>query len=64
MCHERQRDTYNDNGVWTCDNFLGLESVMIGVLIAMTLIAVGLAIEVVKDRAKIAELEHKESDWL
>ena len=37
---------------------------MIGVLIAMTLIAVGLAIEVIRDRAKIAELEHKENDWL
>lgn len=37
---------------------------MIVVLIAMTLIAVGLAIEVIRDRAKIAELEHKESDWL
>lgn len=37
---------------------------MIGVLIAMTLIAVGLAIEVVKDKARISELEHKESDWL
>ena len=37
---------------------------MIGVLIAMTLIAVGLAIEVIRDRAKIAELEHKEEEWL
>lgn len=37
---------------------------MIGVLIAMTLIAVGLAVEVIRDRAKIAELERKESDWL
>ena len=37
---------------------------MIGVLIAMTLIAVGLAAEVIRDRAKIAELEHKENDWL
>lgn len=64
MCHDRQRDAYNDNDVWTCDNVLELESVMIGVLIAMTLIAVGLAIEVIRDRAKIAELEHKESDWL
>lgn len=33
-------------------------------LAAMTIISVGLAIEVVKDRARIAELEHKESDWL
>lgn len=32
--------------------------------IAMTVIAVGLAIEVVKDKARIAELEHKEEDWL
>ena len=62
--HDRKRDTDNDNDVWFSDNFLELESVMIGVLIAMTLIAVGLAIEVIRDRAKIAELEHKESDWL
>ena len=33
-------------------------------LAAMTIIAIGLAIEVVRDRARIAELEHKESDWL
>lgn len=64
MFHDRERDTDNDNDVWTCDNVLELESVMIGVLIAMTLIAVGLAIEVIKDKARIAELEHKESDWL
>ncbi len=32
--------------------------------IAMTVISVGLAIEVVKGRARISELEHKESDWL
>jgi glucose uptake protein GlcU len=32
--------------------------------IAMTIISVGLAIEVIRDRARIAELEHKESDWL
>ena len=32
--------------------------------IVMTIISVGLAIEVIRDRAKIAELEHKESDWL
>lgn len=64
MFHERQRDTYYDNDVWTCDIFLELESVMIGVLIAMTLISVGLAVEVIKDRARISELEHKESDWL
>lgn len=37
---------------------------MIGVLIVMTLIAVGLAAEVIRDRSKIAELEHKKSDWL
>lgn len=37
---------------------------MIICLAAMTIIAIGLAIEVVRDRAKIAELEHKESDWL
>lgn len=37
---------------------------MVGVLIVMTLIAVGLAAEVIRDRARIAELEHKESDWL
>lgn len=37
---------------------------MIICLVAMTVIAVGLAIEVVRDRARIAELEHKESDWL
>lgn len=33
-------------------------------LAAMTIISVGLAIVVVKDKAKIAELEHKEEDWL
>lgn len=33
-------------------------------LAAMTIIAIGLAIQVVKDRARIAELEHKEEDWL
>lgn len=37
---------------------------MIICLIAMTVISVGLAIEVIRDRARIAELEHKESDWL
>lgn len=32
--------------------------------IAMTVISVGLAIEVIRDRARISELEHKEEEWL
>ena len=37
---------------------------MIICLAAMTIIAIGLAVEVTRAKAKIAELEHKESDWL
>jgi hypothetical protein len=30
----------------------------------VTMLAVGLAIEVIRDRARIAELEHKEEEWI
>lgn len=33
-------------------------------LIAMTIISIGLAVEVTRAKARIAELERKESDWL
>ena len=37
---------------------------MLSVLIGMTLIAVVLSVELIRTKARVAELERKKNDWL